>query len=128
MPPNSPHRWDSLFIPQILDTTARVTSTDPESGQEISLVVTPRGVDIVRPETTVVSFLLLDEQAFQESAAKTMSTFCHFVFFFASPESGQRWAATHSGTFLYTVHEAFELGRRLNHQSFGLELDGVGAL
>lgn len=117
--------WDSLFIPQLLDETARVSSSDPETGQDISLVVTPHGVECVGPETVVVSFLLPDERAFDESAANLMSTFCHFVFFFASADSGQRWAAKHPGTLLYSVDDAFELGRRLNERTFGRALGGT---
>src|SRR5262249_52400942 len=33
--------WDSLFIPEILARSARVASTDPETGETIRLVVTP---------------------------------------------------------------------------------------
>ncbi len=49
--------WDSLFIPEVLGKTARVTSADPVTKETISLVVGPDGVKEISPATTVVSFL-----------------------------------------------------------------------
>jgi len=113
--------WDSLFIPEILGQPARVESADPETGQVVRLTVTPDGVESADPEV-VVSFLLPDSSAFDKSAANVMATFCHFVFFFASRESGERWTAKHPGTFLYSLDQAIELARRLNAKVFGSEL------
>ncbi len=112
-----------MFIPEILDKTARVASKDPETGQEIRLIVTPHGVDSIEPATAVCSFPLLDESQFNTSATNVMGSFCHFVFFFASLESGERWATGHEGASLYSIEEAFELGRRFNERSFGPELE-----
>jgi alkylmercury lyase len=114
--------WDSLFIPEILGKTARVQSPDPETGETVRLVVSPERIESVEPETAVISFLLPNSADFSESAANIMATFCHFVFFFASYESGRKWAAKHEGTFLYSLEEAFELARRLNRKIFGDEL------
>ena len=114
--------WDSLFIPELLDATAHVESPDPESGEVVRLEVGPHGVTAVEPESAVVSFLLPDASEFDKSAANIMATFCNFVFFFASRESGERWVAKHRGTFLYSLTEAVVLARRLNAKTFGLEL------
>jgi alkylmercury lyase len=113
--------WDSLFIPEIIGQTARVESRDPETGEIVRLTVTPEGVESPDPEI-VVSFLLPDASAFDRSAANVMATFCHFVFFFASRESGERWTAKHPGTFFYSLGQAIELARRLNAKVFGAEL------
>lgn len=114
--------WDSLFIPRILGKTARVKTKDPQTGEPIRLVVTPEGVDSVEPDSAVVSFLVADSSQFNSSAANVMATFCHLVFFFASPDSGALWTAEHDGTFLYSMDDAFELGRLLNDRNFGVEL------
>lgn len=114
--------WDSLFIPEVLGATAYVESPDPETGEMVRLVVGPKDVTGVDPDTAVVSFLMADATAFDESAANVMATFCHFVFFFASRESGERWTAKHPGTFLYSLDDAVELARRLNAKMFGDEL------
>ena len=114
--------WDSLFIPELLDTTAYVESPDPESGEVVRLEVGPRGVTAVEPETAMISFLMPDASEFDKSAANVMATFCNFVFFFASRKSGERWAAKHRGTFLYSLDEAVALARRLNAKVFGQAL------
>lgn len=111
--------WDSLWIPEILGETARVESPDPETGEPVQLTVSPERIEAVRPADAVVSFLLPSARDFDSSAANVMANFCHYVFFFASRESGERWAAGHPGTFVYSVEEAFELGRRLNERNFG---------
>jgi len=51
-----------------------------------------------------------------------MAKFCHFVFFFSSRQSGERWAAEHPDTFLYSLDDAFALAKRLNARNFGPEL------
>ncbi len=43
---------------------------------------------------------------------------CHFVHFFDSEESGARWTATHKGTFLLSLEEAFTLGQMTNARKF----------
>jgi alkylmercury lyase len=114
--------WDGLFIPEILGVEARLESPDPESGATVRLTVGPEGILSVEPETAVISFLFPEADAFKESAADAMAGFCHFVFFFASRESGERWTARHEGAFLYSPEDAAELARRLNARRFGDEL------
>lgn len=114
--------WDSLFIPEILGCPARVMSTDPESGEVVRLVVTPDRIESVEPDEAVVSFILPDADVFGMSAANMMAKFCHFVFFFASRSSGERWVARNPGTFLYSLDDAFALAKRLNNRNFGPEL------
>jgi alkylmercury lyase len=114
--------WDSLFIPEILGKPARVESRDPENGQVVKLLVSPDGIKSAEPTDAVVSFLLPDGNDFRTSAANVMANFCHFVFFFASRSSGERWMVKHPGTFLYSLDEAFNLAKRLNAKNFGPEL------
>jgi alkylmercury lyase len=102
--------WDTLFIPEILNTEIHVKSTDPQNGETVQLTVTPDEVKEVHPRETMVSFLL----PVGPVRSDVVQSFCHFVHFFSSPESGQRWIADHPGTFLLTVEEAFELGRLTN--------------
>jgi alkylmercury lyase len=111
--------WDSLFIPEILGHSARVTSPDPENGETVRLVVTPDRVDSVDPEGAVLSFIQPGARAFDTSAANVMAKFCHFVFFFSSRSSGERWCARYPETFLYSVDAAFALARRFNTRNFG---------
>src|SRR6266852_7056511 len=101
--------WDSLFIPEILGRPARVTSPDPQSGDVVRLVVTPDRIESVEPDGAVVSFILPDAEVFGTSATNVMAKFCHFVFFFSSRSSGERWVANHPGTLLYSLDDAFAL-------------------
>jgi alkylmercury lyase len=49
-------------------------------------------------------------------------SFCHHVLYLAAEEAGRRWMATHPGTFLLSVEQAFEVGRRFNLGRFGAAL------
>jgi alkylmercury lyase len=111
--------WDSLFIPEILGRSARVTSPDPESKELVRLTVAPDGIASVEPQAAVISFILPDALAFGSSATNVMAKFCHFIFFFASRASGERWVARHPGTFLYPLDAAVALAQRLNARNFG---------
>lgn len=111
--------WDSLFIPEILGRSARVTSSDPETGEIVRLVVTRDRINSVVPDGAVVSFIQPEAMTFDEGAANVMAKFCHFVFFFASRVSGERWVAKHPDTFLFSLDDAFALAKRLNARNFG---------
>ena len=114
--------WDSLFLPEILGRTARVTSPDPENRELVRLTVTPDRIQTVEPSDAVISFIRPDAAAFATSAANVMASFCHYIFFFASRASGERWTAEHPGTFLYSLDDAFALAKRLNAANFGTAL------
>lgn len=113
--------WDTLFIPEILGKRARVASPDPETNELVELVVSAREIESAAPRDAVVSFLRPDASDFN-TAANVIKTFCHFVFFFASRSSGERWVAKHPGTFLYCLDDAFALAKRLNARNFGSAL------
>lgn len=117
--------WDSLFIPEILGRQARVTSPDPESRELVRLTVTPDRIESVEPSDAVISFIQPDAEAFGTSAANIMASFCHYIFFFASRASGERWTAKHPGTFLCTLDDAFALAKRFNARNFGQSWRGA---
>ena len=116
--------WDSLFIPELLGAEARIMSPDPRTKNPVRLSVTPEGVRRVDPEGAVVSFVRTNGDVFTTSAENVMASFCHYVFFFESRESGEAWAAEHPDTFLYSVDDAATLARRLNAWNFGDALTG----
>lgn len=113
--------WDTLFIPEILGKRTRVASPDPDTKELVELVVTPEKIESAAPEDAVVSFLMPDASDFA-TAANVIKTFCHFVFFFASRSSGERWVGRHPGTFLYSLGDSFALAKRINARNFGVEL------
>ena len=106
--------WDTLFLPGLLQATARVESSCPTTGETISLEVSPDGVLGASHPPAVVSFLRPD----RSFTADVIQSFCHFVHFFASKAAGEAWAAEHPGTFLLSLGEAFELGRLVNSINF----------
>jgi alkylmercury lyase len=111
--------WDALFITPILDQVAEVASQCPVTGRPVSLTVGPEGVRRAEPAETVVSFLS-PRQPWDDDV---ITSFCHYVLFFASPEAGRQWVSEHPGTFLLGLGDAFELGRRFNRLRLGPALE-----
>jgi len=93
---------------------ARVESQDPVSGETLTLTVTPEGVKDLSHEDARVSFLAPDAP-WDHSVVQG---FCHYVLFFTSRETGEQRAAKHEATFLLSVAEAYEVGRRVNERRF----------
>jgi alkylmercury lyase len=103
--------WDTLFIPELLNTTAEVTSTCAVTGETIRLTVSPTAAKAHESSDVVVSFLIPDNAKFQQNLT---ASFCHFVYFFRDREVGKQWMAKHTGTFLLSLEEAFTIGRKMN--------------
>lgn len=110
--------WDSLFIPEILGRPARVVSPDPESDELVRLVVTPDRIESAEPEGAVVSFIMPDVQAFGSSAINVIAKFCHFIFFFSSWSSGERWIAKHPGHLSVLPRGRFRPGEVIQCEKF----------
>jgi alkylmercury lyase len=115
--------WDALFIPELIGRTAEVESRPPLGGGSVRLTVDPDRVRAVDPAAAVVA-MLSPAEAFDY---RVVMTFCHFVHFFPSPQTGSEWVAEHPGTFLLSVPEAHELGRIVNRRRFGTNLEPMGA-
>jgi alkylmercury lyase len=106
--------WDTLFLPELLDSAAHVESVCPVTGDRVALRVGPEGVeaDGARP---LVSFVAPDPEKVAEDVVRN---FCHFVHFFATGQAGRKWLAEHPSTILATLDEAWELGRRRNARHY----------
>lgn len=100
--------WDPLFIAPILGALGRVTSHCPVTGRHVTLTVGPDGIADLDPPGAVLSFLAPDG----EWDDRVIERFCHFVRLFASHEAAEEWTGEHPGTFVMSVEEGFELGRR----------------
>jgi alkylmercury lyase len=79
--------WDTLFLPRLLDATARVRSTCPVTGRRVELVVAPDGVDQAGPPGIHASFPPLAST----SCADITGTFCCHVQFLASADAARAW-------------------------------------
>jgi alkylmercury lyase len=106
---------DTLFLPAVLDRTATVESKSPVSGERVRLRVSPQGVTEVDPPGAVVSIVIVDPaDANLGSVEAIWGIFCHHIYFFASREEAERWAAGRDDIEILSVDEAFELGRQLS--------------
>lgn len=102
--------WDTLFIPGILGRPARVESTCPATGETIRLRVEDSGPVDVSPAGAILSFVRREEPF----DADTITSFCHFVHFFASEDAADAWTAEHPGTFAMSIEDGYEVGRIAN--------------
>jgi len=99
---------DPFLITPLLDTgEIRVRSEDPVTGESITLTIGGEGVLDVSPPSAMVSMLEPDGSFDHQ----VVETFCHYVWFFASPKSGEAWIRDHPGTFLLTIKEADTVAR-----------------
>lgn len=115
--------WDTLFLPALLGPPAVVESKCPASGQQIELKIGPAGVEAVLPETVAVSFLVPSEADIERSITES---FCCYVYFFASADTGEEWASRRPGTFILTLDEAWQIGKRKNAAQFAASLAPSG--
>ncbi len=103
---------DTLKLPPVLDRTASVESVSPVSGEKVRLTVNPQGVEAVDPAGAVLSIVIVDpDDANMGSVEAIWGTFCHHLFFFASREEAERWAAGRDDIEILSVEEAYELMR-----------------
>lgn len=112
---------DTLFLPELLGTTAKVESKDPETAETIRLTVSPTAVESSQPDGLLVS-MNSPETWETTSAVRIVATACHYIHFFGSAESGERWTSNHPNTVLVPLEEAFVYARRQNARMFGHEL------
>ena len=113
--------WDTLFIPELLNTTVQITSHCALSGDKISLTISPEGIEHAQPDSNkiMVSFLVPGEEELKENI---ITSFCYYVFFFRSRKDGELWMADHPNTFLLTLNEAFAIGKKMNTTRYNLTL------
>lgn len=101
--------WEMLFLPGILQAEAVVQTVDPQSGEPVTLTVSPNKVLTRLPEQTVVSFLAPDGRF----EGDVITSFCHYIHFFTNSVSAGAWLTEHDATFLLELDDAFDLGTRL---------------
>jgi alkylmercury lyase len=110
--------WDTLFLPELIGRPAAVESTCPTTGASVSLRVGPDGPTEPSPADAVLSFI----RPGATCAENTIATFCRFVHFFASTDAAETWTRRHPGTFVISIEQGFEIGRRSNAAQLGAAL------
>tara|TARA_B100000614_G_scaffold260028_1_gene285920 strand:+ start:5334 stop:5993 length:660 start_codon:yes stop_codon:yes gene_type:complete len=99
---------DTLFLPAMLSQSATVESVSPLNKEKIALTIHPNQIQEVHPSATAVSFPLIDpEDADMSSPEAIWGSFCHRIYFFASQEEGEQWAAQQGNIAVVSVEEAF---------------------
>ena len=107
--------FDGLFLPQLLDSPARITTACPVTRADIRLTVTPEGVEKADPMGVVMSFVMPETAGYR---ADLRGTFCRYVNFFASDQAGATWLTGNPGAVILSLAEAYALGRIRNETGF----------
>ena len=99
---------DTLFLPAMLGRTADVESASPLTGELIRLTVSPDGIVTTDPAGLALSVPAEDPgQLTTAELAAIWGAFCHHIFFFASVDEGQRWAADRDNIAIHPVEDAY---------------------
>jgi alkylmercury lyase len=102
----------TLVLPALLQQTATIESPSPVSGEPVRLTVSPDRIEDVSPPDAAVSMVVVDPgTADTSSVDATRTTSCNHIFFFASREEGERWAAGRDTIEILTVAEGFAAER-----------------
>ena len=107
--------FDGLFLPELLDSPAHITTACPVTRVDIRLTVTPEGVEKADPDGVVMSFVMPETAGYR---ADLRGTFCRYVNFFASDQAGTAWLTENPGAAMLSLAEAYALGRIRNETGF----------
>jgi alkylmercury lyase len=107
--------FDTLFLPELLDGTARISSVCPVTGAAIGMMVSKDGLEVSVAGAAVMSFVMPDAE---NCCADLRGTFCNHVNFFASRRAGDIWLEHNPRAAILSLDDAFALGRINNHAGF----------
>ena len=107
--------FDALFLPELLDGTAGISSICPVTGSIIRVTASRYGLEAVEPDGAVMSFVMPDHES---CCADIRGAFCNDVNFFASRQAGEIWLEHNTKAVILSLDEAFVLGRISNQATF----------
>lgn len=99
---------DTLFLPALINETAEITSTCPQTGASIQLTVSPEGVETASPPETALSIVIASG-----CTSGINGTFCGQTHFFASKDAARAWVGERTDFAVLSVNEGFELAQRV---------------
>ncbi len=109
--------WDTLFLPELIQKTARVSSLCGQTRVPLVLEVTPIAVTASPPDV-VVSFV--DPGEGNVDRDRLIATFCNHIHFFVTRDAGMEWLESREDEIgLLSLNDAFELGRTCNFLRYG---------
>lgn len=104
--------WDALFLPTYLNHPATVESTDPKTGEHITLEVTPSTVITTEPETTMLTILVpsLDSPEGLQTGPGTAR--CSAMHFFTDKNTATEWVGDRSDLVILNPTQALDTAHR----------------
>lgn len=105
---------DTLYLPQLLQQTAEVNSSDPVNEQIIQLRIGPDKVEQYTPPSAVISTVVpkVKEKGLK-SAEEIWMAFCNYSLYFTSVETAQAWfKGKPVAPIFLSIEEGHELGRK----------------
>ncbi len=106
--------YDTLYLPVLLQQTATIESPSKLSKKPVRLTVSPTGVQDTNPAGAVLSMIIIDPDKTDMGSTKAIwGNFCHQIFFFASRQEAEQWAAGRNDIEILSVQEGFELGKQM---------------
>jgi alkylmercury lyase len=106
--------WDTLFIPELLGRPANIRSKCRTTGSEIKLVVDENEIKNISPRSVVLSFIECEK-----IDDNLISSFCHYIHFFADTASAEKYISEAKDTFILSLSDAYEVGIMKNKHQFG---------
>jgi hypothetical protein len=102
-----------MFLPALLNNTARVESLCPTTKLKIKLTITTEKVERVEPNSTVLSMVLPDKTIRVCGVVEEIwSNFCCLVYFFSSTEVASEWiSGQNQNLIILSVEEGYQLGQ-----------------
>ena len=99
---------DTLFLPALINQTAEITSTCPQTGALIHLTVSPDGIEAVSPPETALSIVFTSG-----CTSGINGSFCGQIHYFVSREAAVQWVGGRTDFAVLSVGEGFELARQV---------------
>lgn len=115
--------FDALFLPQLLNGTAEISTGCPSTDTIITMTVGGDGVQAANPAAAVMSFVTPDNG---RCHTDLRGTFCNHVHFFASRPAAEIWLARNPAATILSLQDAVRLARIRNEAAFGDVLTGHG--
>jgi alkylmercury lyase len=100
---------DTLVLPRVLNSTARVESRSPATDETVTLEVTPEGVKSGTPPGAVISAPVVELHEMDTSSVEAIwGTFCHRSFFFPSRDEAELWVGDKDKIAVASLDEGSE--------------------
>jgi len=98
--------FDTVLFPAMLQVKAHVQSVCSQTGQPITFVATPEGIEGLMPHTSVLSLVLPEQRC-----DCVRGTFCLQSLFFQSEQAVSTFLTSHPAAISLSIAEAARVGR-----------------